>query len=190
MAVMSFLRRLFFRQPIDPTLGWPCLHTELPGFNMETLRLGSLAFGDPIDAIAPVLGRPGRFQWVEDRWAELIFPEIGLEIDVETDGIVYFGVFLGEDFFVPDVPGFRFAQPRVIWNDEKFHLTSDWTRSDIENRFGLPVTFDEDDCDETILYYAHRSVAMEFEIAMPENRLKRWNLFPVPEDDHRFITVP
>jgi hypothetical protein len=75
---MSYLQRLFGR-PWDPLKDWPEV-TELPEIDLESLAIGDLRMGDPLDA-AFLLGRPSSVEQPEESRCSLVYERFGLRLE-------------------------------------------------------------------------------------------------------------
>lgn len=173
---MSILDLILGRRK-DPTREWGKTISELPEYDLEQMRFGTLRFGDPINA-ASSLGRPEQFQFIQAEYCELIYASLGFQIDFEEGRLACILFFIGPDEFQPKDPKLRFSKPRVRGCLSKnVQLSEAVDRSELERMFGSPKSVDVDD-DETILFYELRGTTMEFEFDGKTGRLKLWKLFP------------
>lgn len=157
----------------DPTAEWAdtCAQAT-PAFDWSDLRLGPIAFGDPLEKAEP-LGRPDRFRWTQPGYCELLYARRGLQIDFDRGRFAYLAWFIGRDSVTPDHPDMTFCTPAL---DDELALTRDMGIDDLRAHLGAPVSEDVGE-DETVLFYTGGGVVLEFEFD-GEGRLKRWNLYP------------
>ena len=156
----------------DPTEAWADASAAAPGFDWSELRLGRLAFGDPLEC-AESLGRPDRFRWTQPGYCELLYARAGFQIDFDRGRFAYLAWFIGPDPANPELPDMSYASPAL---DEELALTRETSMDDLRAHLGPPSSEDADD-DETVLFYAGGGVVLEFEFDAA-GRLKRWNLYP------------
>lgn len=156
----------------DPTADWPGMDLNAPGVDLSNMSFGPLRFGDDLEA-AQALGRPDRFTGNRAKYCELLYARCGFQIDFEKGRFCYLAFFIGQDEHQPKHPALIFSQPKLA---EDVKLTQGTRIADIKNLFGDPVS-ENVDSDETILFYMHNGITMEFELTN-SGHLKRWNLYP------------
>lgn len=159
----------------DPTAHWRPFTPPIPDFDLTEMRFGPLRLGDPIDSAAS-LGRPDDVQWSPGEPFELLYAAGGFQMDIDSGKLAYLAFFIAPDAHQPKHPALAFSTPRLR-GPGALRLSSDTTRSTIEQLLGPPDSADTDP-DETILYYSRQKTTMEFEIDGKTGKLKRWNLYP------------
>ena len=165
------LRRFFAKLRAtrrDPTRDWPRASISAPSVDCARRAVGELRFGDSLSA-ARCFGRPDAFRWTQPGYCELLYAGAGFQIDFDSGRFAYAAFFVAEDEHAPRV---SFSTPRV----DSIQLSRETSFEQIEAAFGRPVSRDRDD-DETILFYARRDIAIEFEVSSP-GLLKRVNVYP------------
>ena len=175
----SLLQKLSGQKP-DPTITWPAATaTTTPELNVAEWRLGSIRFGDALNA-AQQYGRPDRFTWLSPDYCELLYANAGFQIDFDRGMLCYVAYFIGPDGqFTPDHPALRFSRPRALVEAlNPIALSQQLEASALEKLLGEPIDKDVDE-DETILFYERTGLTLEFEFDAQSNRLKRFNAYPI-----------
>ena len=168
---MGLIDRILGRRP-DPTKDWPQLSNAPTGFDLSRRTFGSLAFGDGFES-ARQFGKPDKFEWIRPGYCTLLYARSGFQIDFEDGRFSYIAFLLGPDMYLPAHPQLAFSEP---WLCDRLQLSSATNQLQIKNYFGAPESEDVDS-DETILFYSHNNMTIEFEFT-PTDSLKRCNLFP------------
>lgn len=164
---------------------WPPHNGSVPIVNLDTMSIGPLRFGDALDSVAKI-GKPGPIGWTgkgatgwfqATGYAELLYPEAGFQLDFDEERFAYIAFFIGPDPHLPDWDPLRYSEPVVLGlGRNPWQLSQDTTRTEIEQKLGMPMKVDED-LDETVLFYVLHGVNLEFELDK-SGQLKRFNLFP------------
>lgn len=157
--------------PPDPTTDWPRLSVSAPAIDSSRGAVGELHFGDDIQS-ARKFGRPERFRWTQPAYCELLYAKRGFQLDFDSGRFAYAAFFVGPDACLLEASSLAFSTPRV----DSTLLSQSTTLKEIEAAFGVPSSQDRED-DETVLFYARRSVTLEFE-ASAARMLKRVNVYP------------
>jgi hypothetical protein len=158
----------------DPTAAWPESRALTPIIDLTDVRIGSLRFGDPLEAAA-WLGRPARFIWRGKDACTLEYMQGGCQLEFSDGAFEYLAFLLGPDPYVPDPPPRQYARPRVRGTFE-IELTPAAGEGVLADLLG-PVESADRDAYETILVWNRRGVTLEFEID-EHGALKRFNAFP------------
>ena len=173
---MGFFDRLVGRRA-NPTRNWDAFSPPGPDFDLSSMRLGTLGFGDPFES-ARFLGRPDRFKWTLEGNYELLYAAGGFLIEYDAGVFAYLAFFIGPDAHLPNHKSLKFCRPRVLGGEpDGLRLSQDYDRSKLEQLFG-PAESEDSDSLETVLFYTRRGVIMEFELNVSNGQLKRWNLYP------------
>lgn len=167
------LKSLFTRlvKGSDPTALWPRVSVSTPELHLRDPAVGSLRFGSPIDE-AYVFGRPDQFARGKQHYCRLLYEAAGFQIDYDQDRLAYVAYFIAADEYLPS-GNILFCKPKL---SAEFQATSATTQHEIVAYLGEPSSIDNDS-DETVLFYEHESLTLEFELATNGN-LKRVNAYP------------
>lgn len=180
---------------------WPPSTGYIPEVDLQRGAIGSLRFGDPIEA-ARSFGKPtehriyGSDASAQSGSGNLQYRDIGLELEYERGRFVLMAFVIAEEEggvrYVnksvepsvlmasviaeedhPTHPPKQLARPRLSDGTE---LTPDTTEADLTRRFGTPKSRDEDEDETVVIYELPNTTVMEFEFNAA-GKLMRWNYY-------------
>ena len=155
---------------LDPTRGWPSVSGPAPDLDRQSLQLGALPFGVPIEA-ARVLGRPDEFEWRSRirKDCSLLYAKKGLRLRFAEGRLQDVAYLVGPT--ASDHPSFERSSPLA---PDGTRLTAEADRGRIVALFGAP---DPGGSDETTLQVFHGQGVISDFFLDEQGHLKQWTLY-------------
>lgn len=167
---MSFLKKLFGLSPRNPTEGFPRNLMPPPlAWNHAERTLCGIPLPSPVEALAP-LGPAERFRAVNETTSMLGYPQLGLEIEIQSGRITLFTIRISPEEDSSD-PGEKFCG-RPLLEPGRLLLEPGTPLKSIQDCLGEGRLISEDEDDGVIWLFESGDIRLEVAHA-PDGRLLR-----------------